>query len=240
MHTQEQDDFLDALEGPGGVGSTWVWEDEMWGRQELFDNPIKNTVHEFNCTMAKRAQVVVHHTTSDLFAIAEIELMGYPMTGNTSASPCPLRCRHGGSCLKDTQQRCSCPVEWGWSGDRCRVCNRSDTPSHYETFNVDIEAVVMPTIFNAYRQARTRSGGNSIVVNRLERAYDELADPTRRLAYDAARAGECVEGLDTTPCLVDCPIVLRVKKSGVERGARVGALWLVLLPLAVALAGRQR
>ena len=169
VHTLEDVEWLDGLEDPGGVGSTYSWEDELWARQELYDNPIKNTVHEFNCTIAKRAQVVVHHTTSDLFAISEIELMGYPMTGNGSASPCPLTCRHGGSCLADTQLTCSCPAEWGWAGDQCRVCNRSRAisgPSHYETFDVDIEAPVWPTIYDAYRQASTRNGGNSIVLSR--------------------------------------------------------------------------
>lgn len=158
---------------------------------------------------------------SDLFAVAEMEVLGYPMTGgNDSATPCPLRCRHGGKCVLpssvDEQSEggtasCSCPsAQWGWTGSLCRICNRTATPSHYELFSVpdpmnyvldhdfsiilefctvstsdqpeqvDVEAPVQPTIFNAWRRLTTLNGGSSVKVAQLQRAYDELADPIRR------------------------------------------------------------
>jgi hypothetical protein len=48
--------------------------------------------------------------------------------------------------------------------------------SHYETFNVDLEAPA-ETILSAYRRLRTLNGGNTLVQNRLEAAYNVLADP---------------------------------------------------------------
>jgi hypothetical protein len=226
VHTEEEDAWLDGLEGAGGVGSDQSWEDELWARQELRDNPITEAIHEFNCTHAKHVMLRLEHTVSDLFAVAELEVQGYPMEGgNDSATPCPLRCRHGGSCLSSGVSSCSCPsTEWGWAGPECRICNRTAAESHYELFNVDIEAPIQPTIFNAWRQLSVINGGSSIKVAQLKRAYDELADPVRRRAYDAARAEPCTEGEDVTPCdqaypLEECPIVIAEKTSAAMRKA---------------------
>lgn len=225
VHSAEDDAWLESLEEDGGVGSLQSWEDEMWARQELSDNPITHQIHEFNCTHATIVMLRLEHTVSDLFAISEIEVFGYPMSGgNDSATPCPLRCRHGGRCILPSSvdedsdaatASCSCPAtEWGWSGPRCRICNRTATESHYELFNVDVEAPVRPTIYNAWRHLSTINGGSSIKVSQLQRAYDELADPVSRRAYDASRAEPCSDGEDVTPCYEDCPIVLVDKTSG--------------------------
>jgi hypothetical protein len=115
--------------------------------QELSDNPISHKIHEFNCTHANFVMLRLEHTVSDLFAVAEMEVLGYPMTGGSdSATPCPLRCRHGGQCVLPSSldeesaggaASCSCPsAQWGWTGSLCRICNRTNTPSHYEVFNV--------------------------------------------------------------------------------------------------------
>ena len=52
-----------------------VLQDELWARQELSDSPITTAAHEFNCTVAARAMLAMYHTKSDLFAVAEVELL---------------------------------------------------------------------------------------------------------------------------------------------------------------------
>eukprot|EP01043_Picozoa_sp_COSAG02_P047313 COSAG02_NODE_4522_length_5265_cov_2.497677_2_plen_650_part_00 len=219
VHSADEDAWLAGLEEDGGVGSLQSWEDEMWGRQELSDSPITHEIHEFNCTHATFVMLRLEHTVSDLFAVSEMEVLGYPMSGgNDSATPCPLHCRHGGMCLLPSSltedASCSCPTEWGWAGPLCRICNGTAEPSLYEVFDVDVEAPVQPTIFNAWRHLTTINGGSSIKVNELQRQFDELADPISRRAYDATRAAFCSEGEDLTPCLEDCPIALVEKTSG--------------------------
>jgi hypothetical protein len=116
-HSIEQIEWLEQLEAAATLpGSEQRWEDELWARQELSDSPITTAAHEFNCTVAARAMLAMYHTKSDLFAVAEVELLGY---NRENESLCALECRHGGSCLSTAEAGCSCPTEaWGWAVSR--------------------------------------------------------------------------------------------------------------------------
>ena len=232
-HSIEQIEWLEQLEAAATLpGSEQRWEDELWARQELSDSPITTAAHEFNCTSAARAMLAMYHTKSDLFAVAEVELLGY---NRENESLCALECRHGGTCLSSAEAGCSCPTEaWGWAGPRCRLCNRSaHTPSHYETLGVADPEADLAEITAGYRRQMVRNGGNRIKQAELTRVYEVLADVELRYAYDATRAEPCEEGAEVRDEVLDLNDhvngAARARLGGVALGvawAWLAGLWL--------------
>jgi|EP01047_Picozoa_sp_COSAG01_P036859 hypothetical protein len=101
------------------LGPDWnaaSWDERMWQRYDLPDNPISEKVHRFLGQQARYVKLEMQRSTTNLYSIREFKAYGFE---EDVLGPCAFECRHGGSCTQKSMGSCACVDKWGWQGPLC-------------------------------------------------------------------------------------------------------------------------